>query len=196
MTGRRMLCPVVVWVTLLVLVGTTAPVSAANRAPEFTLPDVAGNDVRLEGLLERGPVIVDFWATWCKPCIKAFPGLQRIFDNYRDCGLSVVTVSIDGPRTTSRVASLIKSKGYTFGVLLDQSQKVARKFHVSSVPRTFLIDANGEIVLSLTGYRPGNEKQLEAAMAKLFPGDCSPPEDTSDTDEPAAGEPAGEESVD
>jgi len=137
--------------------------------------------VTLSELLEDGPVIVDFWATWCKPCIKAFPDLQEIFDKYRGCGLKVLAVSIDGPKSMSRVGSLIKSKGNTFEVLFDPSQKVARKFHVTSVPRTVLVDTNGNITYAVTGYRPKNHAELDAAVGELLPGDC--PEDVDETGE-------------
>ncbi len=148
---------------------------AVKTAPEFTLTNLDGEDVTLSELLEDGPVIVDFWATWCKPCIKAFPELQEIFDKYRNCGLTLLAISIDGPRSTSRVGSLIKSKGNTFEVLLDPSQKVARKFHVTSVPRTVLINTDGEVTYAVTGYRPTNHDDLDQAVAKLLPDDC--PED-------------------
>jgi peroxiredoxin len=84
----------------------------------------------------------------------------------------------------SRVGSLIKSKGNTFEVLLDPGQKVARKFHVTSVPRTVLVNTDGTIAYAVTGYRPKNHEELEAAVAELLPGDC--PEDVED--EEKAGE--------
>ena len=181
MTYRRQAGLAVVLAALLVLTGTSVSTGAESRAPEFTLPNVDGDDVTLSELLEDGPVIVDFWATWCKPCIKAFPDLQEIFDNYKNCGLKVVAISIDGPKSMSRVGSLIKSKGNTFEVLLDPGQKVARKFHVTSVPRTVLVDTDGNVAYAVTGYRPKNHEELNAAVAKLLPEDC--PEDEEEKSE-------------
>ena len=86
----------------------------------------------------------------------------------------------------SRVGSLIKSKGNTFEVLLDPSQKVARQFHVTSVPRTVLVDQDGNIAYAVTGYRPKNHLELDAAVAKLLPGDCpEEAEGTGETEETA-----------
>jgi len=181
MTYRRQAGLAVVLAALLVLTGTSVSTGAESRAPEFTLPNLDGDDVTLSELLEDGPVIVDFWATWCKPCIKAFPDLQEIFDNYKNCGLKVVAISIDGPKSMSRVGSLIKSKGNTFEVLLDPGQKVARKFHVTSVPRTVLVDTDGNVAYAVTGYRPKNHEELNAAVAKLLPEDC--PEDEEEKSE-------------
>jgi cytochrome c biogenesis protein CcmG/thiol:disulfide interchange protein DsbE len=162
-----------VWAAFLVLAVCSLASAAEERlAPEFTLPDLAGQEITLSERLKEGPVIVDFWATWCKPCIKAFPDLQEIFDNYKDCGLSLFAISIDGPKSTSRVGAFIKSKGNTFEVLLDPAQKVAKKFHVTSVPRTVLINTDGTIAWAVTGYRPSNHEELGKAVASLFPEGC------------------------
>jgi cytochrome c biogenesis protein CcmG/thiol:disulfide interchange protein DsbE len=171
--NRRSVGLAAVWAAFLVLAGySLASAAEARPAPEFTLPDLAGQEITLSERLKEGPVIVDFWATWCKPCIKAFPDLQEVFDNYKDCGLSLFAISIDGPKSTSRVGAFIKSKGNTFEVLLDPAQKVARKFHVTSVPRTVLIDTDGTIAWSVTGYRPSNHEELGKAVASLFPDGC------------------------
>ncbi|MFH1502195.1 MAG: TlpA disulfide reductase family protein [Candidatus Eisenbacteria bacterium] len=172
MTDWRRTALAVVFVAGFVLVVGSVSHAEDAVAPDFTLPNLAGEDVTLSELLKEGPVIVDFWATWCKPCIKAFPDLQKVFDNYRDCGLRVLAVSIDGPRSSSKVGSLIKSKGNTFEVLLDPSQKVAKKLHVTSVPRTVLINTDGKITYAVTGYRPTNHEKLEAAVRALFPEGC------------------------
>lgn len=156
---------------LFVFAAASAP-AAESKAPNFVLPNLDGEEVSLFEALSRGPVIVDFWATWCKPCVKAFPDLQEILDDYRECGLEVFAISIDGPRSSSRVKSLIASKGNTFEVLLDPAQKVAKKFHVTSVPRTVLVDTDGTIAYAVTGYRPTNHEQLAAAVGGLFPEGC------------------------
>jgi len=167
----------------LVCAWTSVSHSDVRVAPDFTLPDIAGEDVQLSELLKDGPVIVDFWATWCKPCIRAFPELQTLLENYTHCGLRVVAVSIDGPRSNSRVASFIKSKGYGFDVVLDPAQKVARKYHVTSVPRTVLVGQDGNEILAYTGYRPAHHEELEKALRTLFPDGCPEPEQIESTEE-------------
>jgi len=172
MTHWRPTAAAVVFSASLVLSVVSVCHAEDALAPDFTLSNLAGEEVTLSELLEEGPVIVEFWATWCKPCIKGFPDIQKIFDSYRDCGLQVLAVSIDGPRSTARVASVIKSKGNTFEVLLDPAQKVAKKLHVTSIPRTVLVDTDGRIVHTVTGYRPTNHKKLAAAVEALFPEGC------------------------
>jgi len=196
MKSRRTSVLVILGATLLVLAGTAVSWAASEKAPDFTLKNLSGKDVKLTELLKDGPVVIDFWATWCKPCIKGFPQLQKLFDNYRNCGMKVVAVSIDGPRSSSRVGSFIKSKGYTFEVLLDSSQKVAKKYHVSSVPRTVLVGTDGAILYSVTGYRPGHHEELAETMKELFPEECpeepATPDESEAAETPAAAEGSGE----
>jgi peroxiredoxin len=143
--------------------------SEESKAPEFALPNLEGKSVKLTDLLKQGPVIIDFWATWCKPCIKGFPALDQIQGKYKEQGLTVVAVSVDSPKSQARVAPFIKSGKYSFTVLLDSEGKVAQKYGVVPIPRTFLVDTKGKIVYSSVGYRPTNEEQLEAALKPLLP---------------------------
>jgi cytochrome c biogenesis protein CcmG/thiol:disulfide interchange protein DsbE len=196
MKSRRTSVLVVVGAALLVLAGTTISWAASEKAPDFTLKNLSGEDVKLTELLKDGPVVIDFWATWCKPCIKGFPQLQELFDNYRNCGMRVLAVSIDGPRSASRVGSFIQSKEYTFEVLLDSAQKVAKKYHVSSVPRTVLVGTDGAILYSVTGYRPGHHEELAKTLKELFPEECPEepvtPDESEAAETPEAAEGSGE----
>jgi len=140
-----------------------------SKAPDFTLPNLSGKDVKLSQLLARGPVILDFWATWCKPCIKGFPALQQLHDKYREQGLSVLAVSVDSPKSRSRVAPFIASQKYTFEVLLDTEGKVAQKYSAVAIPRTVLISPEGQIVYTSVGYKPTNEEQLDQAVRAVLP---------------------------
>ncbi len=140
-----------------------------SKAPDFTLANLEGKDITLSELLAGGPVIVDFWATWCKPCIKGFPGLQELFEKYKDRGLSVVAVSVDSPKSRSRVGPFIRSKKYSFEVLLDTQGRVAKKYNAVTIPRAVLISPGGEIACATVGYRPSNHEQMEKSLILLLP---------------------------
>ncbi|MFZ1947927.1 MAG: TlpA disulfide reductase family protein [bacterium] len=143
--------------------------SAESKAPDFALPNLSGKDIKLADLLARGPVILDFWATWCKPCIKGFPALQAIHDKYKERGLTVLAVSVDSPKSRSRVEPFIKSQKYTFQVVLDMEGKVAQKYNAVAVPRTVVISPEGQIIYTSTGYRPANEDSLDRVVGALLP---------------------------
>lgn len=166
LTHRRLLVTVACVMLILVV-----PVTARNsmRAPDFTLSNLRGKDVTLSEMLKEGPVLLDFWATWCKPCVKAFPGLQELFEKYEGRGLRVVTVSVDSPKSQARVAPLISSKKYTFEVLLDTQGRVAKKYNIMALPRTLLISPTGEIVYATVGNRPTSHKELEQAILEILP---------------------------
>jgi peroxiredoxin len=137
-------------------------------APVFTLPSYAGARVSLTDYLGHGPVIVDFWATWCAPCRRALPGLQALYDRYRERGLSVLAISTDDPRNQPKIGPFLRAQKLTFPVLLDGENRVARQFHVTTVPATFIVSAEGRLMAIHRGYRDGDEAILEKEILALL----------------------------
>ncbi len=152
--------------------------SFLGKAADFQGKDLEGKTVTLQSLLEKGPVVVDFWATWCKPRIKELPHLQRIYEKHSPRGLSVLAVSIDSPKTESRVKPFVLGKKYTFTVLLDSSQEVFRALQgKGTMPYVVIIDQDGNIRYRHTGYRPGDENEIERVVEELLA--TSPPAEES-----------------
>jgi len=159
--------------SLLVLTLVAVSIGAEGKAPDFALPNIDGKVIKLADLLTRGPVVIDFWATWCKPCIKGFPALQQIHDKYKEQGLTVVAISVDSPKSRSRVGPFIKSQKYTFEVLLDSEGKVAQKYNAVAIPRTVVVNPEGQIVYTSVGYRPTNEDKLDETVRSVLPKKAS-----------------------
>jgi len=158
---------IAIFIILPLILLTTLTASAGN-APDFTLKDLKGNKVTLSNMLKDGPILIDFWATWCKSCLHELPLIDQIGDRYRAQGLQIVAISTDGPKTAARVRPFVKSTGYDFTVLLDSQQEVRRLFGGTSTPYTVLISQSGEIVYSHLGYVPGDELKIEAKISELF----------------------------
>ena len=138
------------------------------EAPDFSLESLTGNNSSLSDF--KGKVVfLNFWATWCKPCIKGFPGLQELLDKYKDRGLTVVAISVDSPKSRARVGPFIRSKKYGFEVLLDTQGRVAKKYNAVTIPRTVLIRPDGMIAHATVGYRPSNHEQIEKTLIPLLP---------------------------
>ena len=134
----------------------------------FSLDDINGELFILEEHLGEGPVLINFWATWCAPCLKELPHLQRLYDEYRHDGFLLITISEDLPKTQNKVKPYIVSRKFTFPVLLDPNGEVLKFFQGNSLPYQVLIDKNGKIVETRQGYSPGDEKILEEKIRKLL----------------------------
>jgi thiol-disulfide isomerase/thioredoxin len=145
------------------------PTSATTASStDFTLPDLEGRDVRLSDFTGR-VVLVDFWATWCSPCVAALPALEQLHERYAADGLTVLSVAIDGPETVAAVGPFARRMGLSFPVLLDEESRVVSGFNPSrTVPFQLLVDRRGRIVKRRQGYAPGDEKLLEADLAALL----------------------------
>jgi peroxiredoxin len=139
-----------------------------GRAPEFALTDIDGKRVTLSESLARGPVLLDFWALWCKPCLRSLPSTQAIHERFRERGLSVLAVNTDSPRSAAKVKSFVKSSGFTFGVPLDPNGTMQRLYRFYRIPQIFLIAPDGTVAFAKLGYSPGTEELLVAEIEKLI----------------------------
>ena len=117
------------------------------------------------------PMIISFWATWCKPCKEELNNIADVYEDWVDeTGVQLVAVSIDDQRSATRVKPYVNSVGWEYLVLLDKNSDFKRAMGVQNVPHTFLVDGNGNIVYSHNSYAPGDEDKLyekvKAAAAK------------------------------
>lgn len=107
------------------------------------------------------PIIISFWATWCKPCKKE---LDAIAENYSDwqkeTGVKLIAISIDDARSSGKVVTDVKAKGWEYEVYIDENQDFKRAMNVNNVPHTFIVDGNGKIVWSHNSYTEGDEEKL------------------------------------
>ncbi|MFI5299209.1 MAG: TlpA disulfide reductase family protein, partial [Polyangiales bacterium] len=137
--------------------------SEGANATDFTLVDVNGNPVSLSQYLGKGAVLIDFWATWCKPCMAELPHLQRMYDARRKDGFVVLAVSMDGPETEAEVVPTVRMLGYTFPVLLDPETRAKSLYNPrGAAPYSVLIDRHGRVFKRREGFNAGDERSLEA----------------------------------
>ena len=145
-------------------------VLSGEPAPELALEDLYGNEVRLTD--HRGQVIlVDFWATWCGPCIQELPHIQKVHEKYQDQGLVVLAISTD--RQKSKVPPFVEKNGYTFPVLLADG-KVETAYQVRGIPVVYLIDRTGVIRYHKEGFSPGSEKDFARWVEELLKEEAGP----------------------
>jgi len=139
-----------------------------KKAPGFELTTIDDEDVALADYLGEGPVLINFWATWCKPCVEEMKYYQKIYDTYKEKGLKFLAISEDNERSVAKVIPYVRANNYNFTVLLDPDNAVARDYYVRVVPHTYILNSSGEIVYSHSGYKKGDEKIVEKKILELL----------------------------
>ncbi len=136
--------------------------------PDMLIKLIDGEQARLSSLLEDGPILVEFWATWCAPCKKEMIFLEEFHKKYSETGFRVLAISTDSPKSMSKVKSYIRAKKYSFLVGLDPNQEVAKKMNAMLLPTVVLIDSDRKVSWYHQGFVPGDEKEIEAQILKLL----------------------------
>ena len=145
----------------------------ADKQRDIMLPDLSvklldGKQVRLSVLLEEGPLLVDFWATWCAPCKKEMKFLEEFHQKYYEEGFRVLAISTDSPKSMSKVKSYIRAKKHTFMVGLDPNQEIAKKMNVLLMPTVIILNKDRKVSWYHQGFIPGDEKEIEAQIRTVL----------------------------
>lgn len=133
--------------------------------PDFELPDLDGKARRLADF--RGKVVVlNYWATWCPPCVDEMPSLEKLHRSLAERGLAVVAISVD--ERFSDIVDFVKSYGVTFTILHDNGRKVARSYQSFKYPETYIIDRDGRLQSKVIGPRDWVAPSVIRDMVELL----------------------------
>lgn len=154
-------------ILLFILLGSTTSRSWGQHL-DTPLKDLEGKKILLSELCRQQPLVISFWATWCKPCQAELKQLHKLCQVYADSGIAFLAVSIDAARDQTKVKSLVSGNGYSFVTALDQEQRAMKKFGFNDVPGTVILNSQGEIVWKHSGYKPGDELKLEEQIKNLL----------------------------
>lgn len=139
-----------------------------KKAPNFKLEDSEGGLFELNKEIGSYPILLSFWATWCKPCVEEMAEYNEIYSELKLKGMKMFAISTDNEKTVSKVKPFVKSKGYSFPVLLDTNSEVSRKYYAKAIPFTVLIDKKGNIVYTHLGYMRGDEELVKKKIEELL----------------------------
>lgn len=157
---------------LALLVFGLTPLAFAQGLPHATVQTMEGKSIDAATLTNDGkPLVVSFWATWCKPCISELNAIQDSYEELqKTTGVQLIAVSIDDARTSAKVGPFVAGQEWDYQVILDANSVLRRAMGVNNVPHTFLLNGKGEIVYQANKYVPGEEKHLFDAIRAAAAG--------------------------
>lgn len=140
-----------------------------EQAPDFTLPSIHADqpEISLQGL--RGKTVyVDFWASWCAPCLKSLPLYNTLYHKYKDQGLEIVAINVDNPIEDG--LDFLLDTPLDFLIPADPDGETAELFEVIGMPTSYLIAPDGTIELVHMGFRDGDIELIEEEITRLLAG--------------------------
>tara|TARA_B100000530_G_scaffold110837_1_gene69135 strand:- start:43 stop:534 length:492 start_codon:yes stop_codon:yes gene_type:complete len=148
----------------------TSFIFAQNRTlPNTVVKTLKGSNFNIKNIENNGnPIVISFWATWCKPCKKELNNIAEVYEDWQDeTNVKLVAISIDDSRSMMRVAPYINASDWEYEIYLDPNGDFKRAMGVSTIPHTFLLNENKEIVWQHQGYIDGDEEKLFEQIQKL-----------------------------
>jgi len=151
--------------TLLLLV----PMAESHaQDPVFRLQNLNNEWKAYEDLKGDELTVIDFWATWCAPCVRALPLLDELAREFEDRGVQFIGISVDGPRNQSKVKPFVQSKNVSYPILKDLNSELMADLSVSAVPTLLIYNSEGEQLYFHEGFRPGDEDLIREHIEKYL----------------------------
>ena len=154
-------------VFFLLFVLTITQVNCQNIR-NFKLEDTHNKTLAYNDLKGEKLTVIDFWATWCKPCLKAIPSLIKIQEEFKSLGVNFIGISCDGPRSVSKVAPLTNTFNINYPILLDFNNDVMRDYNISNLPTLIIVNQENKIVYFHEGFNAGDEIEIKLKINELL----------------------------
>lgn len=158
---------------VLLLLSVSFIQNSGRPIPSVDVKTVDGKIFNTSKISNDGkPIIISFWATWCKPCKKELDAIAEEYSEWqKETGVKLIAISIDDARSSTKVATDVKSKGWEYDVYIDENQDFKRAMNVNNVPHTFVVNGKGEIVWQHNAYAEGDEEHLFEVVKKVAKGE-------------------------
>ena len=148
---------------------TTLSLSQSRTLPSVEVKTLDGGSINIQEIENGGkPIIISFWATWCKPCKKELNAIAEVYEEWQEgTGVKLIAISIDDRRSMSRVAPYVNASDWDYEVYMDPNGDLKRAMGISTVPHTFLLNGKKEIVWQHRTYVDGDEDKLLEQIEKI-----------------------------
>ncbi len=158
-----------IYSSLLILLCFSMGFAQNRNLPSVEVKTLDGDALNIQKIENKGnPIVISFWATWCKPCKKELNNIAEVYEDWQDeTGVKLVAISIDDTRSMSKVAPYVNSSDWDYEVYLDPNGDMKRAMGVSTVPHTFLLNGKNKIVWQHRGYVEGDEEELLEQIKKV-----------------------------
>ncbi|TLX73972.1 TlpA family protein disulfide reductase [Labilibacter sediminis] len=140
----------------------------AQTVRNFSANTVSNDKVTFSGLKGHNLTIIDFWASWCKPCIKSMPLIEKIYNEFKTDGVNVIGFNVDGPRSVSKVKPIISSLNISYPIILDTESKIMRDLNIEVLPSLLIVDTKGKVLYRHEGYVKGDEIEWRDVIVGLL----------------------------
>ncbi len=143
--------------------------SAQKSIPNVNITTLDGKEVNIQDYANNGKItVISFWATWCSPCKKELDAIADLYPDWKDnLDVELLAITIDSKRALAKVPGIIEAKGWKYEVLSDSKLELQTALEFQTVPQTFILDKEGNIVYDHAGYVPGDEYELEKKLKEL-----------------------------
>lgn len=138
----------------------------AQMVRNFELKDIENTIRSYDELKGEKLTLIDFWATWCKPCNKAIPELNNIYDLYKSKGVEIIGINCDGPRSVSKVGPFTKSLSIKYPILIDINSEVRNELNAIAFPTLLIVNSKGQVVWIHEGFVTGDAEVIIAEIEK------------------------------
>lgn len=151
---------------ILCLIAFAIPVTLFAQVPVFELKDIDNQWATYDDVKGETLTVIDFWATWCQPCLRSIPKLNSLYEEFESRGVNFIGISVDGPRNQAKLKPFTSSMGVSYTVLRDVNSEVMTDMNVTSVPTLLIYDSEDNLLFLHEGFRPGDEEILKEELEK------------------------------